>query len=211
MTWLLVVASYFIGAFPTSYVVARAVRGIDLREHGSGNLGATNVFRVLGWKAAVPVFLVDIFKGFAPAFFFPALDGSPRWEWALAYGAAAILGHVYSIYVRFRGGKGVATSAGVFLALAPWAVLAGLVVWLTLVFITRIVSISSIVAAVIVPPVVYLTTGAGPVLWLSLALGVFVIWSHRSNIGRLARGEEHRFGRSGAAPPPATTRGKVES
>ncbi len=191
---LLVVLSYLIGAFPTSYVVGRLLRGIDLREHGSGNLGATNVYRVLGWKAALLVFPVDIFKGFAPTFFFPRLDGSPRWEWALAFGAAAILGHVYSIYVRFKGGKGVATSAGVFLALAPWAVLAGLVVWVTLVATTRIVSISSIAAAVVVPPVVWLTRRPGPILWLSLALMAFVIWSHRSNIGRLLRGEEHRFG-----------------
>ncbi len=202
MTWLLVVASYFTGAFPTSYLAGRLARGIDLRQHGSGNLGATNVFRVLGWKAATPVFMIDIFKGFAPTFFFPRLDGSPRWEWALAYGAAAILGHVYSVYVRFKGGKGVATSAGVFLALAPWAVLAGLVVWVALVATTRIVSISSIVAALVVPPVVYLTKGAGPVLWLSLALMAFVIWAHRTNIGRLLRGEEHRFGGHGAEAEP---------
>lgn len=196
MTWLLVVASYFIGAFPTSYVMGRVVRGIDLRQHGSGNLGATNVFRVLGWKAAVPVFMVDIFKGFAPTFFFPRIDGSPHWEWALAFGAAAILGHVFSVYVHFKGGKGVAAGAGVFLALAPWAVLAGLIVWVSLVATTRIVSISSIVAVIVVPPVVYLTKGAGPVLWLSLVLMAFVIFAHRANIGRLRRGEEHRFGRA---------------
>ncbi len=191
---LLVLASYLIGAFPTSYVAGRLLRGIDLRQHGSGNLGATNVYRVLGWKAALLVFPVDIAKGFVPTFFFPRLDGSPHWEWALAFGAAAILGHVYSVYVRFKGGKGVATSAGVFLALAPWAVLAGLVVWVTLVATTRIVSISSIVAAIVVPPVVWLTGRPAPVLWLSLALMLFVIWSHRTNIGRLLRGEEHRFG-----------------
>jgi len=192
-TWLLVVASYLVGAFPTSFVVGR-LRGVDLRQHGSGNLGATNVFRVLGWQAAVPVFLVDIFKGFAPTFFFPRIDGSPRWEWALAFGAAAILGHVYSVYVRFKGGKGVATSAGVFLALAPWAVLAGLVAWLLLVATTRIVSIASIVAALVVPPAVYLTHRPAPILWMSLALMAFVVWAHRANIGRLLRGEEHRFG-----------------
>ncbi len=214
-TLLLVLASYLIGSFPTSYVTGRLVRGIDLRRHGSGNLGATNVFRVLGWKAAVPVMLVDIFKGFAPTFFFPRLDGSPRWEWALAFGAAAILGHVYSVYVRFKGGKGVATSAGVFLALAPLAVLAGLIVWVLLVATTRIVSIASIAAALVVPPVVYLTGRPAPILWLSLALAAFVIWAHRTNIGRLLRGEEHRFGHgqghghempateaSGAVPPP---------
>ncbi len=206
LPWLLLLASYLIGAFPTSYVVGRLARGIDLRRHGSGNLGATNVFRVLGWKAAVPVFLVDIFKGFAPTFFFPRIDGSPAWEWALAFGAAAILGHVYSVYVRFKGGKGVATSAGVFLALAPWAVLAGLVVWAALVASTRIVSIASIAAALVVPPVVYLTHRPAPVLWLSLALMLFVIWAHRANIGRLARGEEHRFGRGAGGAEPSEAR-----
>ncbi len=205
-TWLLLAASYLIGAFPTSYVVGRLLYGVDLRQHGSGNLGATNTFRVLGWKAALLVFPVDIFKGFAPTFFFPKIDGSPHWEWALAFGAAAIFGHVYSIYVGFKGGKGVAASAGVFLALAPWAVLAGLVVWGTLVALTRIVSIASIAAALVVPPVVYLTHRPAPVLWLSLALMLFVIWAHRANIGRLARGEEHRFGRgaAGAEPSPAS-------
>ncbi len=202
----LVLASYLIGAFPTSYVVGRLLHGIDLRQHGSGNLGATNVYRVLGWKAALLVFPVDIAKGFAPTFFFPRLDGSPHWEWALAFGAAAILGHVYSVYVRFKGGKGVATSAGVFLALAPWAVLAGLVVWVALVATTRIVSISSIVAALVVPPVVWLTRRPAPVLWLALALMLFVIWSHRTNIGRLLRGEEHRFGHGHGHDSPAAER-----
>lgn len=194
MTWLLLLASYLIGAIPTSYVVGRLVRGIDLREHGSGNLGATNVYRVLGWKAAVMVFPVDIFKGFAPTFFFPRFDGSPQPEWALAYGAAAIVGHVYSVYVSFKGGKGIATSAGVFLALAPWALLAGLCVWLLAVGATRIVSIASLAAALVVPIVVFFERGNGPVFWLSLALMAFVIWSHRANIRRLLHGEEHRFG-----------------
>ena len=111
MTWLLLAAAYLTGAFPTSYVVGR-MRGIDLRQHGSGNLGATNAYRVLGWRAAIPIFIVDIAKGWFPTFAFPLWDGSPQWEWALAYGAAAILGHVFPVYVRFRGGKGVATSAG---------------------------------------------------------------------------------------------------
>lgn len=195
MTWALLAVSYFIGAFPTSYVVGRLARGIDLRQHGSGNLGATNAFRVLGWRAALPILVVDTAKGFLPAFCFPRWDGSPRWEWALAYGAAAIFGHVYSVYVRFRGGKGVATSAGVFLALAPAAVGAGLLVWVLLVWTTRIVSVASIAAAVVVPVAVLLTQGTGPVLWLSLALGAFIIYAHRQNIRRLLRGEEHRFGR----------------
>lgn len=197
--WLLLLASYLLGAVPTSFLIARAARGIDLREHGSGNLGATNAFRVLGWKAATPIFIFDIFKGWLPAAFFPQWDGAAGWGWPLAYGAAAIVGHVFSIYVGFRGGKGVATGAGVFLALAPLAVLAGLVVWGTLVLTTGYVSVASIAAAAVLPIVVLAVQGAGPVFYLALALAVFVIYAHRSNVRRLRHGEEHRFRRKARA------------
>lgn len=193
--FLLLIAAYFIGAIPTSYVVAKLTRGIDLRQHGSGNLGATNAYRVLGWKAATPIFIVDIAKGFLPVYLFPQIDGSDASAWALAYGAVAIFGHVYSVYVGFRGGKGVATGAGVFLALAPIAVLAGLIVWATLVFATGYVSLASIAAAAVLPIGVALTVPDTSVLLLALGLAIFVIWAHRANIGRLRRGEEHRFRR----------------
>lgn len=197
MNWVLLGSAYLLGAFPTSYVVGRATRGIDLREHGSGNLGATNAFRVLGWRPAVPIFVVDIAKGWFPTFFFPLWDGRPAAEWALAYGAAAVIGHVYSIYVRFRGGKGVATGAGVFLALSPWAILVGLAVWVTVVAVTGYVSLASMLAAAILPVVVFFT-GGGPIFWLALAMAAFVIAAHRANIRRLWQGKEHRF-RRGAA------------
>ncbi len=194
MIWAFLILAYLLGATPTSYLVARAVFGIDLREHGSGNLGATNVFRVLGWKAAVPVGLFDVAKGWIPVALFPRWDGSSVPEWALAYGAAAIVGHVFSIYVKFKGGKGVATSAGVFTALAPWATLVGLVVWLVTVSLTRIVSLGSLLAAVALPIAVYLTGEPRVELWLASGLALFVIYAHRSNIARLLRGEENRFG-----------------
>jgi acyl phosphate:glycerol-3-phosphate acyltransferase len=196
MTWLFLVVAYALGSVPTSYLVARWVRGIDLREHGSGNLGATNAFRVLGWRAAVPVMLVDVAKGWVPAALFPLWDGSGLLAWALAYGTAAIVGHVLSMWVGFRGGKGVATSAGVFLALAPWAVLIGFVVWGVTLVLTRIVSLASILAALVLPVAVFATNAPWTVFWLSVGLSLFVIYAHRANIRRLARGEEHRFGRS---------------
>jgi len=186
-------ASYLLGAIPTALLAGRWTRGIDLRRHGSGNLGATNAFRVLGWKIALPVLLFDIFKGWLPVFVFPRLDGAVA-GWALAYGAAAIVGHVLSVYVGFKGGKGVATSAGVFLGLAPLALLAGLAVWLTIVFSTRYVSLGSIMAALVIPTVVFVTLGPGPVFGLSLGLAVFVIYAHRDNVRRLIRGKESRFG-----------------
>jgi glycerol-3-phosphate acyltransferase PlsY len=194
MSWVLLLASYLVGAIPTSYLVGKATRGIDLRQHGSGNLGATNAYRVLGWRAATPIFIIDIAKGWFPTFWFPHWDGAEPWTWALAYGAAAIVGHVFSLYVGFRGGKGVATGAGVFLALAPRAVLVGLLVWATLVYTTGYVSLASVAAAAVLPLAVLAFQGVGPIFWLSLALAVFVIYAHRANLGRLMRGEEHRFG-----------------
>lgn len=194
MIWVFVFLAYLVGATPTSYLVGRAGYGIDLREHGSGNLGATNVFRVLGWRAAVPVGLADVAKGWFPTAMFPLWDGVANPHWALAYGAAAIIGHVFSIWVRFQGGKGVATSAGVFTALAPWAVLAGLMVWLVVVTLTRVVSVGSLSAAVALPVAVVLTGESRPTLWFALGLALFVIYAHRSNIRRLMRGEENRFG-----------------
>ncbi len=211
----LLLASYVVGATPTSYWVGKGVFGVDLRERGSGNLGATNVHRVLGWKAAVPVMAVDIFKGWLPVAWFPVLlagvasSGTPGapgagltadpWAWAPAFGALAIVGHVYSFWVGFRGGKGVATSAGVFLALAPLAVLAGFAVWLVTVVITRYVSLGSVLAAVTLPVAVVLLPhrGGSLVVGFTVALAAFVIWAHRSNLGRLRRGEESRIGRGG--------------
>jgi len=192
---LLIVAAYLIGAFPSSFVVAKLVRGIDLREHGSGNLGATNAYRVLGWRPALPIMVLDISKGWFPARMFPAWDGSAVPEWALAFGAAAIIGHVFSIYMRFRGGKGMATSAGVLLALAPLAVLIGFGVWAGIVWATGYVSLASITAAVLIPIVIGTLYDVSALFWLTLALAVFVVWAHRSNIRRLLAGTENRFGR----------------
>lgn len=194
--FLLLILAYLIGATPTGLWVGRKFYGVDLRTVGSGNLGATNTFRVLGWKAAVPVIFVDLLKGWLPTWLFPSLDTATLFGWTLAYGAAAILGHVYSVWVRFRGGKGVATSAGVFLALAPWAALAATLVWVVTVTLTRIVSLGSVLAAVVLPLLVIFTPhqGGNALAWFSLALSLFVITAHRTNLARLARGEEHRFG-----------------
>lgn len=196
MTWLFVVLAYLAGSIPTSFFAGRLARGIDLRQHGSGNLGATNTFRVLGWKAAAPVVVIDIAKGWIPTALFPLWDGSQTLGWALAYGAAAIVGHVFSVFVGFKGGKGVATSAGVFAALAPWAVAIGFVVWGVTLVLTRLVSLASILAAMLLPIAVYVTNEPTMVFWLSMVLSIFVIYAHRTNIGRLVRGEENRLRRS---------------
>lgn len=194
MTLVLLIASYLLGAVPSSYVGGRLACGIDLREHGSRNLGATNAFRVLGWKVATPILAVDTFKGWFPVFAFPRWDGSAASEWALAYGAAAIIGHVFSVYVGFRGGKGVATAAGVFLALAPLAVLVDLATWGIIVYVSRYVSLASVVAAALLPWLVLAFGGSRAVFWLSIAVAVLVIIAHRANLRRLMRGDEHRLG-----------------
>jgi glycerol-3-phosphate acyltransferase PlsY len=196
VTWVFLALAYLAGATPTSYIVGRVFHNIDLRRHGSGNLGATNTFRVLGWRAAAPVAIVDVAKGWIPTVYFPLWDGAEPLEWGLAYGAAAIVGHVFSLYVGFKGGKGVATSASVFIALAPWAAGIAAVGWGVVVLLTRIVSLGSIVAALVLPAAVYATAEPTHELWLSLGLSAFVLYAHRSNMRRLLRGEESRFSRS---------------
>jgi glycerol-3-phosphate acyltransferase PlsY len=187
--------SYLMGAFPTSWLAARLFRGIDLREHGSGNLGATNVYRVLGWKYAIPVGVVDILKGAMPVWLFgPRIPEIALFP--LLCGLAAVVGHVFSVFVGFKGGKGVATASGVVLALAPWAMLAVTVVWALLVWLTGYVSLASIVAASLFPLAAWLLHDArGVALLADIALAAFLVWKHRSNLGRLLAGTESRFGK----------------
>ena len=186
---LAVLASYLLGATPTSYIAGKVGRGIDLREHGSKNLGATNVYRILGWKCAIPVALIDIAKGALPVLLF----SHPAWL-AVTVGAAAVLGHMFSPYVGFKGGKGVATAAGMFLALAPAAVLIAIPVWGVCLWLTGYVSLSSIIAVLSVPVTVALFQPGSPsVFWASVALVALIIFAHRRNITRLLAGTENRF------------------
>lgn len=194
MPWAFLLLSYLLGAVPSGYIAGRALRGIDLRQHGSGNLGATNAFRVLGPRIAAPVMLFDVMKGFVPTVVFPELAGVPTLAWAMAFGAAAIVGHVFSVFVAFRGGKGVATAAGVFLGLAPWAVLAGFAVWLVVLRLGRMVSLASVTAAVSMSVILALTDDRPAVLALGLGVAAFIVFAHRANIARIVRGEEYRFG-----------------
>jgi acyl phosphate:glycerol-3-phosphate acyltransferase len=187
--------SYLAGAFPTSYVAGRLFRGIDLREHGSKNLGATNVYRVLGWKYAVPVAIVDILKGTLPVVFFAPHVSSSTLV-AVLVGAMAVLGHVFSIFVGGKGGKGVATTAGVMLGVAPAAVGVCFVTWALLVWLTGYVSLGSIAGALVLPVAMWLVQPDRRELVLpSVALALLVIFLHRSNIRRLLDGTENRFGR----------------
>jgi glycerol-3-phosphate acyltransferase PlsY len=196
---MLVLAAYVAGSVPSAFWIGRFVYRKDLRTLGSCNLGATNAFRVLGWQAALPVVAVDVFKGFAPVWWFPAFDGQTAAWWTVLYGAAAIVGHVFSFWVGFKGGKGVATSAGVLAAVAPVAVLAGVGTWLIAMLATRIVSLASIAAALAVGIAGLLIADAGLSVRVFLGfIAAFVVWAHRSNIRRLMAGTEPRLGKPGA-------------
>ena len=187
--------AYAMGSIPTSYIAGRLGAGIDLREHGSRNLGATNVFRVLGWKYAVPVGAFDIFKGAFPVFMLSPRAGTEVWV-PLAIGVTVILGHVFSIFVRFRGGKGVATAAGVLLALAPVSLAIAVAVWGLVVWATGYVSLGSISAALSFPVSLLLTQPGDRITFaVCLAIAVFIVFNHRSNIRRLVAGTESRFSR----------------
>jgi glycerol-3-phosphate acyltransferase PlsY len=177
--------------------------GIDLRRHGSGNLGATNLYRVLGWKYAIPVALVDIAKGLIPVAVFAPLVSSSE-LFALGCGVAAILGHVFSVFVQFKGGKGVATAAGVMLGLTPIALGIAAAVWALVLLLTGYVSLGSIAAAMVLPFAVYLVERPTrlELVWVDAVIALGVILLHRRNIQRLLNGTEGRFGRRATSAPP---------
>jgi acyl phosphate:glycerol-3-phosphate acyltransferase len=197
-----IVASYLLGSIPAAYL-AGASRGIDLRKHGSGNLGATNVIRVLGTKIGLLVFAFDMAKGALPVAVFPrflpaaALPMGSATIAAILCGVAAIIGHVRPIYLKFgHGGKGVATAAGVFLALAPVQTLLALLIFAVVLLTSGFVSLGSLTSAAMLPLLLGITVGVrSPLFVISALVAVFVFWTHRANIVRLRNGEEHRFGK----------------
>lgn len=198
---ILIALAYVAGSIPAAHVAGR-LHGVDLRKQGSGNLGATNVVRVLGWKTGLAVFLFDAAKGALPVLYFPRWTDStldPR-VLALIYGLAAIAGHVRPVFLKFgKGGKGVATASGVFVALAPVPMLIAFSVFVIVVLVSGYVSLGSLVSAVVLPAVLAYTVGPrSPIFGVSVLLSAFVFWTHRANIGRLRRGEENRFGRRAA-------------
>lgn len=190
--------AYLLGSIPAAYIAGRALRGIDLRQHGSGNLGATNVMRVMGAKVGTAVLLFDAAKGALPVLLLPRLLGveGSTW-WAIGYGIAAIVGHVRPIFLLGHGGgKGVATAAGVFGALAFFPLLFSAIAFIAVVLATGYVSLGSLMAALVFPLAVLIASGTiTPIFLAGVAMAAFVFWTHRANIGRLRRGEEHRFGR----------------
>jgi glycerol-3-phosphate acyltransferase PlsY len=199
--------AYVAGSIPAAFIAGKLTKGIDLRQHGSGNLGATNVYRVLGAKVAIVVLLFDAAKGAVPVWWFPRLltpapDARTTSLWAIAFGIAAIIGHVRPVFLLWKGGgKGVATASGVFGALVPVAIVISLVVWLAVLITSGYMSFASLAGAAVLPIAVGFIAGPrSPLFAVSVVVAAFVFWTHRSNIRRLRRGEEPRFGRK---TPPA--------
>ena len=195
-----VVLSYVSGSIPAAYLAGRW-SGVDLRAHGSGNLGATNVLRVLGPRIGLLVFAVDIAKGALPVRLLPPLtgvSGTPLVWLAVACGVAAILGHIRPVFLGFgKGGKGVATACGVFLALAPMQTALTLLIFTVVVLASGFVSLASLTAAVSLPVLLAASVGwKSPLFLVSVLTAAFVFWTHRANIERLRTGTEYRFGRA---------------
>jgi glycerol-3-phosphate acyltransferase PlsY len=202
----LIAVAYFCGALPFGYWVGKW-KGIDIRQHGSKNIGATNVTRVLGKKVGIPVFLLDMLKGFGPTFLAKqwmtirwGADENTATLVAVLCAAAAVLGHTFTFWLGFKGGKGVATTAGSLVGLAPLALVIGLVAWVITFYASRYVALASIVAAIVLPvSMAVLMTTRGTwnyvLLGFGIVMGVLVIVRHRSNIARMIAGTENRFGK----------------
>jgi glycerol-3-phosphate acyltransferase PlsY len=215
---IVAVAAYLLGSIPSGFLVARA-RGVDIRTVGSGNIGATNAMRVLGRPVGIFVLLMDFLKGYAACAFLPPLifnwlaphaSGFLRYfhdepvelqiRWYVVAGIFAVLGHNYTCWLRFKGGKGIATSGGVYLALAPWPMLIALVLFVLAVLVTRYVSVGSLAAAVALPAAVWILPPHNLLLGIvTTVLGVLAIYKHKGNIQRLMAGTESRLGKK--TPP----------
>jgi len=189
----LVLLAYFMGAIPTGLIVAR-LRGIDIRTVGSGNIGATNVLRSVGPWPALAVMLIDPLKGVA-AVTVPTLLGLDPW-WVVASAMAAVLGNGFNVFLRFRGGKGVATTLGVFVVIDPWITLTGVLIFALVLVFGRIVSLASLTAVCSAPIMLLVLGDANPsTTLLAFALALISVWRHRDNLARLANGTERRLGR----------------
>ncbi len=198
-----VIISYIFGSFPTSIITGRIIKKDDIRKYGSGNAGATNVLRVLGWKPALFVIVIDIFKGWFPTYFFPSLiflnNSFDLGIIKIIFGFSSVLGHSYTIFARFKGGKGIGTLLGMLIALFPTAIPLCLLVFISSLILTGYVSVGSIFASIFLPiflltlPLFGTTPPELPLIIFSLLIPFFVIFTHRSNISRLRKGNENQF------------------
>lgn len=198
VTWLIPVVAYLLGSIPFGLLIVKIRGGLDIRTVGSGNIGAANVTRNAGVIAGILTLLLDTAKGYLAVWIAQRwTNGNPRW--IIAAALTAVVGHVFCVWLGFRGGKGVATSLGVFLAICPWAVVGAVAFWFLLVLFWRYSSLGSIVAMAALPVLVYLFYAphhAPPdsILWGTILVSVLVLWKHRDNMRRLIAGEETHLG-----------------
>jgi len=195
-------AAYLIGSIPFGYLAGRVLKGVDIRKHGSGNVGATNVFRVVGKLPGIAVLLLDILKGYIAVTILVVLFSRanlPVGEntFKILFGLACVLGHNWTIFLKFKGGKGVAATVGVLIGLAPAAIAAWAVIWFLVFIATRYVSLSSLAASVLAPLCALLFKEPKESVILITALSILIIYRHRSNIKRLLKGEEPKLSLSG--------------
>ena len=186
-----VVAAYLLGSIPFSFLVARR-RGVDVRAVGSGNVGATNVMRNVGRAAGLLAFALDFAKGVAASLLGRAVE--PQSPVPALCAVMAVLGHMYPVWLRFRGGKGVATGAGAFLALAPAATVAALSTFVTVLAVSRYVSLASIAGTLVLAVAAFLLRAPTPVVSSAAGMAVLIVWRHRANLQRIAHGTESRLG-----------------
>ncbi len=198
----MLVVAYLVGAVPFGLVIGKVVYGVDIRTRGSGNVGTTNAFRVLGKKAGVAVLVCDMLKGYVPALLASLLFG----PWAtIVIASAPVAGHMYSVFLRGSGGKGIATGSAVALALVPGIYAAVLAIWIAVLLVGRIVSLASLVAATVLAVLVIATGQPLPYGLAAALVAVLVFWAHRGNIARMAAGREPRVTFPWNRKPPAVT------
>jgi glycerol-3-phosphate acyltransferase PlsY len=190
-TALVLIFAYIIGSVPFALIVGRLAGGVDVRNYGSGNLGGTNAFRVLGWKVGIPVILVDILKGSLATYLGLRLGGETV---GILAGLTAAIGHCYPLFAGFKGGKGVAVGAGVYFVLAPKVIILATIMFVLTLVISRYVSLSSMVGALTVGVATFLDNNSYFLIILSWLLVIFVIYRHRSNIKRIVAGTENKVG-----------------
>jgi acyl phosphate:glycerol-3-phosphate acyltransferase len=195
-----VASAYLMGSFPTAYVFGKVLKGIDIRQHGSGNVGATNVLRVIGRGPGIAVFVIDVLKGFVAVTFLPVLVNryfpGELYQSGIFYlviATAVVAGHIWTCLLSFKGGKGVATTAGAMLGLYPAIFFSGLVIWVAVFYLWKYVSLASLAAAVSLPVVSVLTNEDISTTVFMAVLSMLGVYSHRENIRRLMRGTENRF------------------
>ena len=195
MVILLFAIGYLVGTIPFALLLARGAAGRDVRLAGSGNVGAANVFRTTRTSLALAVMALDIAKGCAVVLFAERMGAGEAAR--VATGFAAVAGHIYPVWLKFRGGKGVATACGVFGVLSPVATVVAATAFVAVVWVTRYVSLGSVVATVLLPPLTYLTEAPGPVTIGAFAVATLIVYRHRSNLAQLQAGTEWRLGQRG--------------